>query len=134
MDNRMQTRQNSGLDDPLLLPHVIPPGPGSLRGDSYPSMKHLIGSIRRRRLALFLALAPGGISAGFLRSRKQGASCSIDRRSIRGTEDISRDRILAQIRTAVGQPYSDAVVEQDIRNLYKTGQVQNVRIFGRAIG
>src|SRR4029077_20598590 len=37
-------------------------------------------------------------------------------------------------RTAVGQPYSDPVVEEDIRNLYKTGQIQNVRIFGQPEG
>src|SRR6267378_8096130 len=35
------------------------------------------------------------------------------------------------MRTAVGQPYSDSVVEEDIRNLYKTGVVQNVRIFAQ---
>ncbi|MBA2623076.1 MAG: outer membrane protein assembly factor BamA [Chthoniobacterales bacterium] len=51
-----------------------------------------------------------------------------------GPETISRERILAQIRTAVGQTYSDAIAEQDIRNLYSTGLVQNVRIFGQQQG
>lgn len=51
-----------------------------------------------------------------------------------GPETISRDRILAQMRTKVGDTYSDAIVEQDIRNLYGTGRVQNVRIFGQPQG
>lgn len=46
-----------------------------------------------------------------------------------GPATVSRERILAQIRTTVGQPYSSAVVEQDIRSLYKTGSILNVRIF-----
>src|SRR3954454_3619005 len=51
-----------------------------------------------------------------------------------GPETISRDRILAQMRTKVGDNYSDAIVEQDTRNLYSTGRVQNVRIFGQPAG
>jgi len=48
-----------------------------------------------------------------------------------GPATVSRERILAQIRTSVGQPYSDSTVEDDIRNLYKTGTIQNVRIFAQ---
>ena len=48
-----------------------------------------------------------------------------------GPATLAKDRILAQMRTAVGQPYSDAVVEDDIRSLYKTGAIQNVRIFAQ---
>src|SRR5689334_17287681 len=48
-----------------------------------------------------------------------------------GPATVSKERILAQMRTAVGQPYSDSTVEEDIRNLYKTGTVQNVRIFAQ---
>jgi outer membrane protein insertion porin family len=51
-----------------------------------------------------------------------------------GPQTISRDRVLAQIRTKVGQPFSDTMVEQDIRTLYETGSVQNVRIFGQPEG
>ena len=42
---------------------------------------------------------------------------------------VSKERILAQMRTRVGQPYSDQVVEQDVETLYKTGAILNVRIF-----
>ena len=38
------------------------------------------------------------------------------------------------MRTKVGLPYSDTVAETDIRALYNTGQVQNVRIFGQPEG
>ncbi len=51
-----------------------------------------------------------------------------------GPETVSKERILAQIRTKVGQPYSDLVVQQDIENLYKTGTVLNVRIFAQPQG
>ncbi len=48
-----------------------------------------------------------------------------------GPATVSKERILAQLRTAVGQPYSDSVVEEDIRQLYSTGSVRNVRIFAQ---
>ena len=47
-----------------------------------------------------------------------------------GPETVSRERILANLRTRVGSPYSETTVEDDIRNLYKTGAVQNVRMYG----
>src|SRR6266853_6940388 len=51
-----------------------------------------------------------------------------------GPATVSKERILAQIRTAVGQPYSDSTVEDDIRSLYKTGTIQDVRIFAQPEG
>ncbi len=51
-----------------------------------------------------------------------------------GPATVSKERILAQMRTAVGQPYSDSTVEEDIRSLYKTGTIQNVRIFAQPEG
>src|SRR6267378_3374765 len=51
-----------------------------------------------------------------------------------GPETVSKERILAQMRTKVGQPYSNQVVEQDIEALYKTGAIQNVRIFAQPEG
>ena len=47
---------------------------------------------------------------------------------------MSKERILAQMRTRVGQPYSNPVVEQDIETLYKTGSIHNVRIFAQPEG
>ena len=51
-----------------------------------------------------------------------------------GPATVSKERILAQMRTRVGQPYSNEVVEQDIAALYKTGSIQNVRIFAQPQG
>ena len=51
-----------------------------------------------------------------------------------GPATISRERVLAQMRTKVGLPYSEIVAEEDIRAIYNTGQVQNVRIFGQPEG
>ena len=51
-----------------------------------------------------------------------------------GPQTVSRERIVSQMRTKVGQPYSDTTVENDIKTLYTTGDVQNVRIFGQPDG
>src|SRR5919108_884263 len=51
-----------------------------------------------------------------------------------GPATISRERILAQMRTKVGQPYSNEVVQEDIKALYKTGYLRNVRIFAQPEG
>src|SRR2546427_5151938 len=51
-----------------------------------------------------------------------------------GPATISKERILAQMRTKVGQPYSNEIVEEDIRALYKTGFIRNVRIFAQPEG
>src|SRR6478609_8282057 len=51
-----------------------------------------------------------------------------------GPASISKQRILAQMRTKVGQLYSNEIVEEDIKALYKTGYVRNVRIFAQPQG
>ncbi|MGH8091856.1 MAG: outer membrane protein assembly factor BamA [Chthoniobacterales bacterium] len=62
-----------------------------------------------------------------------GTITSIDVRYV-GPETISKDRILANMKTKVGAPYSESTVEDDIRALYDTGKIQNVRIFGEPAG
>src|SRR6516164_9237134 len=51
-----------------------------------------------------------------------------------GPATISKERILAQMRTKVGQVYSNDIVQEDIKALYKTGYIRNVRIFAQAEG
>src|SRR5437764_1202484 len=51
-----------------------------------------------------------------------------------GPATISKERILAQMRTKIGQPYSNEVVQEDIKALYKTGYIRNVRIFAQPEG
>src|SRR5436189_662276 len=51
-----------------------------------------------------------------------------------GPATISKERILAQMRTKVGQVYSNEIVQEDIKALYKTGAILNVRIFAQPEG
>ncbi len=50
-----------------------------------------------------------------------------------GPATLSRQRILSNMKTTVGQPYSETVVEDDVRALYGTGLVTNVRIYGEPL-
>jgi outer membrane protein insertion porin family len=50
-----------------------------------------------------------------------------------GASTVGKEKILANMRTRVGKPYSESAVEEDIRNLYKTGNIANVRIFGEQV-
>jgi len=51
-----------------------------------------------------------------------------------GPPSVSKERIIANMRTKVGKLYSQQAVEEDIRNLYNTGSITNVRIFGEPVG
>lgn len=46
-----------------------------------------------------------------------------------GPKSVSESVILSNMRTAVGQVYSDAIIEEDVRNLFNTGLFTNLRIF-----
>jgi outer membrane protein insertion porin family len=96
-------------------------------------MKHRRLSILRWALPLLLAflMMPLGLRSGFAQSGAIVRSIDVE---YAGPKTVSPEQILSQMRTTVGQPYSDDVVEQDIRNLYKTGQIHNVRIFGSPSG
>jgi outer membrane protein insertion porin family len=50
-----------------------------------------------------------------------------------GPATLSRQRILSNLKTTVGQPYSEVTVEDDVRALYATGLVTNVRIYGEPL-
>jgi outer membrane protein insertion porin family len=93
-------------------------------------MLHFFGPKPRTALALILSLVALAGSAWAQEPQPQGPPIvrSIDVR-YSGPALVSRERILAQIRTKVGQPYNSQVVEQDIRSLYTTGAIINVRIF-----
>ncbi|HEX5177583.1 MAG TPA: POTRA domain-containing protein, partial [Chthoniobacteraceae bacterium] len=94
-------------------------------------MKNPISSLRFAviffLLGWVLGLSPGVYA-------QEGATVtSIDVRYV-GPETVAKDRVLANMRTKVGQPYSETTVEDDIRALYDTGKIQNVRIFGEPAG
>jgi outer membrane protein insertion porin family len=103
-------------------------------------MKQFFGWIRGRTPALLLAIvlvlgARLSVDAQTAPPEQQGPPIvkSVEVQYV-GPQTIAREKVLAQIRTKAGDPYSESLVEQDIKALYKTGQVQNVRIFGQPEG
>src|SRR5258708_39275996 len=50
-----------------------------------------------------------------------------------GASTVSKEKLLANMRTRVGKPYSEQADEEDIRNRFKTGIISNVRIFGEQV-
>ena len=95
-------------------------------------MRQFPGSLRRPS-SIFLAFVCALLGAAVARGQGPPVVRSIDVR-FTGPATVSKERILAQVRTAVGQVYSDQVVEQDIQNLYKMGAILNVRIFAQPEG
>jgi outer membrane protein insertion porin family len=93
------------------------------------------GQISAAGLALGILFAAGLPSSAQTAREQQGPPLirSVEIQYV-GPQTLSRDKVLSQMRTKPGQPYSESLVEQDIKALYRTGQVQNVRIFGQAEG
>ncbi len=50
-----------------------------------------------------------------------------------GAETVSRERVLANLKTQVGRPYSERDSEDDVRALFASGDVANVRIFAEPV-
>ncbi len=96
-------------------------------------MKHLTSLGRFAALSLLLGLAvafPQGTRAQGV----EGATITAIDVSYVGPQTVSKERVLANMRTKIGTHYSETTVEEDIRGLYDTGKVQNVRIFGEPSG
>jgi outer membrane protein insertion porin family len=89
--------------------------------------------MRPQPFVISLAFICALLGAGSVQAQAPPIVRSIDV-EYTGPGTVSKERILAQMRTRVGQPYSDQVVEQDIEALYKTGAILNVRIFARPEG
>src|SRR5881394_1574464 len=102
-------------------------------------MRHFSGWMRPPPFALWVASICALLGAGVARAQAPQAAPgppiirSIDVQYT-GPQTVSKERILAQMRTRVGQLYSNPVVEQDIETLYKTGSIHNVRIFAQPEG
>jgi outer membrane protein insertion porin family len=102
-------------------------------------MQRFCGWMRPQRLAIWVASLCALFASVLVRAQApQSAPGPPTIRSIEvqyaGPATISKERILAQMRTKVGQPYSNEVVQEDIKALYKTGYVRNVRIFAQPEG
>src|SRR4029079_14017811 len=92
-------------------------------------MKNLTSYGRFTAVLLLFGFAPLLPPAAHAQGVEGATITSIDVRYV-GPETVAKDRVLANMRTKVGQPYSETTVEDDIRTLYDTGKIQNVRIFG----
>ena len=51
-----------------------------------------------------------------------------------GPQTISRERVMANLKTKVGDNYSERAAEEDVKTLFGTGDVSNVRIFAEPQG
>jgi outer membrane protein insertion porin family len=88
------------------------------------------------RRHLFVLVAAGFALAGHHHASAQAPRGPVVREiavEYVGAPSISRDRVLANLATKIGQPYSERLAEEDIRSLYATGGVSNVRIFAEPL-
>src|SRR5713101_5775349 len=97
-------------------------------------MREFRGSAQCWAVAMFFVTSAGLFAPASAHAQQEPPTIRSIDVQYSGPATVSKERILAQIRTAVGQPYSDSTVEDDIRNLYKTGVIQNVRIFAQPEG
>jgi outer membrane protein insertion porin family len=134
-------QSNSCLDDARVIHHQYHPRRVRDEGRQgiFYAMKQFVGSTCRLAGAFLLALvlmfgASRPVCAQAPPEQQGPPLISTVEVQYVGPQTISREKVLAQIRTRPGQPYSESLVEQDIKALYKSGQVQNVRIFGQEDG
>src|SRR5205814_6798173 len=102
-------------------------------------MHRFCGWMRPLPIAIWIASLCALLTPGIVRAQApQSAPGPPVIRSIEvqytGPASISKERILAQMRTKVGQIYSNDIVQEDIKALYKTGYIRNVRIFAQPQG
>jgi outer membrane protein insertion porin family len=93
--------------------------------------RSLIPVVQACAILLPLSVQP----AGWGQNSTQGRNPSVVEIEVQyaGPATVSKEKLLSNMRTRVGQPFSEQVVEEDIRNLYATGNVVNVRIFGEVV-
>jgi outer membrane protein insertion porin family len=94
-------------------------------------MKEFRGSARGWTVAMLFAAVSATFGPSLAHAQREAPIIRSIDVQYSGPATVSKEVILAQMRTTVGQPYSDQTVEDDIRNLYKTGTIQNVRIFAQ---
>jgi outer membrane protein insertion porin family len=80
-----------------------------------------------RLLPGLLALLIAVLSHAPLRAQQPGLIVRAIEIEFIGPVSLTRERVMANLATQVGQPFSERAVEEDVRSLYATGQVANVR-------
>ncbi|MDQ2866811.1 MAG: outer membrane protein assembly factor BamA [Verrucomicrobiota bacterium] len=97
-------------------------------------MSNSFGSARRRFTQFFLVLVTALSAQAQSQPEGQPTSPPIIRAidvQFSGPATMSRDKVLSLLRTHVGDPYSETVAEQDVKSLYESGAVGNVRMYGQ---
>lgn len=51
-----------------------------------------------------------------------------------GNAAVSKERILANISTRIGDTLSPAKIDEDIKNLYASGDIENIRVLSKPLG
>src|SRR3989440_1039529 len=102
-------------------------------------MQRFYGWVRPPRLAIWVASLFALFGTGLARAQAPQSAPgppTIHSMEVQytGPATISKERILAQMRTKVGQLYSNEIVQDDIKALYRTGYIRNVRIFAQPQG
>jgi outer membrane protein insertion porin family len=102
-------------------------------------MQRFCGWMRPPPIAIWIGCFCALLTAGIVRAQApESAPGPPVIRSIdveySGPAAISKQRILAQMRTKVGQVYTNEIVQEDLKALYATGYVRNVRIFAQPQG
>ena len=121
---------NSCLDEAQVIHHQYHPRSVGYEGRQgiFYAMKQFVGSTCRLTwgalLAILLMFAASRPVCAQAPPEQQGPPLisTVEVQYV-GPQTISREKVLAQIRTRPGQPYSESLVEQDIKALYKSGQV-----------
>ncbi|SDU10192.1 Beta-barrel assembly machine subunit BamA [Verrucomicrobium sp. GAS474] len=74
-------------------------------------------------------------STGALKQKEYGPTVKeVEVVYFNGQPSVNKTVILSNMRTTVGQPYSPAAVEEDVKNLYATGLFVNLRITDEPMG
>src|SRR5438477_10240957 len=97
-------------------------------------MREFRGSARGWTVAMFFVTCAALFAPARAHAQQEAPTIRSIEVQYSGPATVSKEVILAQMRTAIGQPYSDSTVEDNIRNLYKTGTIQSVRIFAQPEG
>ena len=110
----------------LFIPFPIPPpvqpdDPGAVELISMRTSKHILATLATT------CIVASTVAWG---QQTQAPTVKSIEVQVAGPATVSKERILNNMRTKVGRPYSVGVAEEDVRNLYQTTKVFNVRIYG----
>jgi outer membrane protein insertion porin family len=97
-------------------------------------MNQILFRQRLRRHAVVAIVAVFGLSGVPMLSAQSGAKVvkQIDVEYV-GDAAISKDRVLANLSTKVGDTISPAKIDEDIKNLYASGDFENIRVLSKEV-